>query len=137
MNPLAIGADATLSEGNCQIAYGNGTRSVSTANMGFASGKWYWEWKISAASTDGCSAMPGIGALPFGPDLGTYLGTNSDGYSYNGEDGQKYNGEQILLMEIILQQMILLVWLLMPIMEICIFIKMELFKILVQPHIQV
>ena len=92
MNPLAIGADATLSEGNCQIAYGNGTRSVSTANMGFASGKWYWEWKISAASTDGCSAMPGIGALPFGPDLGTYLGTNSDGYSYNGEDGQKYNG---------------------------------------------
>tara|TARA_R100000655_G_scaffold36621_1_gene71049 strand:+ start:29 stop:1483 length:1455 start_codon:yes stop_codon:yes gene_type:complete len=92
MNPLAIGADATLSEGNCQIAYGNGTRSVSTANMGFASGKWYWEWKISAASTDGCSAMPGIGALPFGPDLGTYLGNNSDGYSYNGEDGQKYNG---------------------------------------------
>jgi hypothetical protein len=92
MNPLAIGADATLSEGNCQIAYGSGTRSVSTANMGFANGKWYWEWKISAASTDGCSAMPGIGGLPFGPDLGTYLGNNSDGYSYNGEDGQKYSG---------------------------------------------
>jgi len=92
MNPLAIGADATLSEGNCQIAYGSGTRSVSTANMGFASGKWYWEWKISAASTDGCSAMLGIGALPFGPDLGTYLGQNSNGYSYNGEDGQKFSG---------------------------------------------
>jgi hypothetical protein len=92
MNPLAIGADATLSEGNCQIAYGSGTRSVSTANMGFASGKWYWEWKISAASTDGCSAMPGIGGLPFGPDLGTYLGNNSDGYAYNGEDGKKYSG---------------------------------------------
>jgi hypothetical protein len=92
MNPLAIGADATLSEGNCQIAYGSGTRSVSTANMGFASGKWYWEWKISAASTDGCSAMPGIGGLPFGPDLGTYLGNNSNGYAYNGEDGKKYSG---------------------------------------------
>ena len=92
MNPLAIGADATLSEGNCQIAYGSGTRSVSTANMGFASGKWYWEWKISAASTDGCSAMPGIGGVPFGPDLGTYLGNNSDGYAYNGEDGKKYSG---------------------------------------------
>ena len=92
MNPLAIGADATLSEGNCQIAYGSGTRSVSTANMGFANGKWYWEWKISAASTDGCSAMPGIGALPFGPDLGVYLGQNSNGYSYNGEDGQKFSG---------------------------------------------
>ena len=92
MNPLAIGADATLSEGNCQIAYGSGTRSVSTANMGFANGKWYWEWKISAASTDGCSAMLGIGALPFGPDLGVYLGQNSNGYSYNGEDGQKFSG---------------------------------------------
>ena len=92
MNPLAIGADATLSEGNCQIAYGSGTRSVSTANMGFASGKWYWEWKISAASTDGCSAMPGIGGVPFGPDLGTYLGSDSDGYAYNGEDGKKYSG---------------------------------------------
>ena len=92
MNPLAIGADATLSEGNCQIAYGSGTRSVSTATMGFASGKWYWEWKISAASTDGCSAMPGIGGLPFGPDLGTYLGNNSNGYAYNGEDGKKYSG---------------------------------------------
>jgi len=51
MNPLAKGVDATLAEGNCQIAYDNNDRSSSTANMGIANGKWYWEFKITADGT--------------------------------------------------------------------------------------
>ncbi len=92
LNPLAKGADATLAEGNCQIAYDNNTRSTSTANMGIANGKWYWEFKITAdGNAAPCSAMFGIGQLPFGPDLGTYLGQNASGWGYAGEDGTVYN----------------------------------------------
>jgi hypothetical protein len=92
MNPLAKGADATLAEGNCQIAYDNNTRSTSTASMGIANGKWYWEFKITAdGNAAPCSAMFGIGELPYGPDLGTYLGQNASGWGYAGEDGKVYN----------------------------------------------
>ena len=92
MNPLAKGVDATLAEGNCQIAYDNNDRSTSTANMGIANGKWYWEFKITAdGNAAPCSAMFGIGELPFGPDLGTYLGQNASGWGYAGEDGKVYN----------------------------------------------
>jgi len=92
MNPLAKGVDATLAEGNCQIAYDNNDRSTSTANMGIANGKWYWEFKITAdGNAAPCSAMFGIGELPYGPDLGTYLGQNASGWGYAGEDGKVYN----------------------------------------------
>jgi hypothetical protein len=32
-----------------------------------------------------------LGELPFGPDLGTYLGQNASGWGYAGEDGKVYN----------------------------------------------
>ncbi len=91
LSPLSEGADATLTKGNLEISYGNNTRTCSTANMGVSSGKWYWEFKTTAISASPNPVMVGIGELPYGPDLGTYLGQNASGWGYAGEDGTVYN----------------------------------------------
>ncbi len=91
LSPLSEGADATLTKGNLEISYGNNTRTCSTANMGVSSGKWYWEFKTTAISASPNPVMVGIGELPHGPDLGTYLGQNASGWGYAGEDGTVYN----------------------------------------------
>jgi len=91
LSPLSQGADSTLTKGNLEIAYGNSTRTCSTANMGVSSGKWYWEFKTTAISASPNPVMVGIGELPYGPDLGTYLGQNASGWGYAGEDGTVYN----------------------------------------------
>jgi len=91
LSPLSEGADATLTKGNLEISYANNTRTCSTANMGVNSGKWYWEFKVTAISASPNPVMLGIGELPYGPDLGTYLGQNASGWGYAGEDGTVYN----------------------------------------------
>jgi hypothetical protein len=91
LSPLSEGADATLTKGNLEISYANNTRTCSTANMGVDSGKWYWEFKVTAISASPNPVMVGIGELPYGPDLGTYLGQNASGWGYAGEDGTVYN----------------------------------------------
>ena len=85
LNPLALGADGTLSEGNLKIIYGSSvTRTTTTATMGIASGKWYWEVN---ANHDGAEI---IGITNISDYAGTYPGSASGSWGYYSDDGQKY-----------------------------------------------
>ena len=85
LNPLALGIDGTLSEGNLKIVYGTAsTRSVTTATMGVSSGKWYWE---VLSNSDGGEI---IGITNVSNDTGFYPGVATGSAGYYGDDGSKY-----------------------------------------------
>jgi hypothetical protein len=89
LNPLAIGSDATLSNGNLDVSYGTGsTRGITTATIGMSSGKWYWEATFTASSATNTDGAVGITTTEFG---GTnYPGHQSTSWGYLG-NGNKYN----------------------------------------------
>jgi hypothetical protein len=92
MNAASIGADATLSAGNLQIAYGSGGTIRSTmGTFGMSSGKWYWEITTTASSLTATSAMYGITNGASSSDFPEYPGFNANGWAYHGNNGSKYN----------------------------------------------
>jgi hypothetical protein len=85
LNPLALGADGTLSDGNLKITYGSSaTRTTTTATMGASSGKWYWE---VTANING-SEIVGVTNEP--DHSGIYPGSTTGGWGYYSDDGSKY-----------------------------------------------
>jgi hypothetical protein len=68
LNPLAIGGNATFSEGNLKCTTGaysssSVTYTTSTSTIGVSSGKWYWEYKLPASSLN--YVLYGITSLEF------------------------------------------------------------------------
>ena len=91
LNAASIGADATLSAGNLQIAYGSGSTIRGTmATFGMSSGKWYWEATITASSLAATGAMIGIANTPSASAVPEYPGYSANGWSYHGNNGSKY-----------------------------------------------
>jgi len=67
LNPLDIGSEATLSEGNCKYTggttVGQGQLQICGGTFGVSKGKWYYEVKkISNAATVGIYAADHVGA---------------------------------------------------------------------------
>jgi hypothetical protein len=87
LNAVSIGADATLSAANLQIAYGgSGTRNATMGTFGMSSGKWYWECTILSAG----SPVIGITNDPSASSVPNYPGFSANGWGYV-NDGDKYN----------------------------------------------
>jgi hypothetical protein len=89
LNPLSIGSDATLSNGNLDVSYGtSSTRGLTTGTIGMSSGKWYWEVTFTASNVTNTNGAVGITTTESG---GTrYPGYQSTSWGYLG-DGKKYN----------------------------------------------
>jgi hypothetical protein len=89
-NPLALGSDATLSNGNLDISYGtSGTISPTISTFGMSSGKWYWEITITAVSAP--NSVLGITNVSSSSSAGVFVGNNANGWGYYAFDGTKYN----------------------------------------------
>jgi hypothetical protein len=90
LNPLIQLTDATLSEGNLQVAYGSAlSRAVMLSNFGIpsSSGKWYMEFKISASSASPCNGYLGIINGSDNSSMGTYLNQDNSVYQAIGYQG--------------------------------------------------
>lgn len=88
LNALAKGTDATLSNGNLDVAYGSSaTRTATIATMGMSSGKWYWEHKV----TSHVSEIFGITNVSDDSQVSNYPGFSSTGWGIDSYDGQKYH----------------------------------------------
>ena len=97
LNPVALGIDATLTNGNLNIAYGSAaTRTGTAATIGMTSGKYYWEVTVTASSASPCNAEIGISNTTenssVSSGIGYYPGYTANGWGYYGADGAKYNG---------------------------------------------
>ena len=93
LNSLIQLTDATLSEGNLQVAYGSAmSRAVMLSNFGLSSGKWYCEFKVSASSASPSNGLLGIINGSDNSSMGTYLLQDNSVYQgagYQFWDGQK------------------------------------------------
>ena len=88
MNSLAKGTDATLSNGNLDVAYGSAsTRTATIATMGMSSGKWYWEHKLTS---EGAEIFGIVNVSDDGP-VSNYPGFSNNGWGIYGDDGQAYH----------------------------------------------
>lgn len=92
INPLAAGADATISNANLSVAYGtSATISTTLGTMGMSSGQWYWENTITATSVAAVTAYIGMVNQSNPTGAGAYPGATSRGWSYYGNLGNIYN----------------------------------------------
>ena len=96
LNPLALGLDGTLTNGNLNISYGSSaTRTGTAASIGMTSGKYYWEATVTASSVSPCNLNIGISNTTenssVSSGIGYYPGYTANGWSYSGADGLKYN----------------------------------------------
>lgn len=88
LNALAKGTDATLSNGNLDVAYGSSaTRTATIATMGMSSGKWYWEHKVTSHDSE----IFGITNVSDDSQVSNYPGFSSTGWGIDSYDGQKYH----------------------------------------------
>ena len=91
LNGAAIGADATVSGGNLNIAYGvSGTMLATPATFGMSSGKWYWEFITTVSSVVPAMSLIGITTKSSPNEIGAYPGANASGWGYYANTGQKY-----------------------------------------------
>tara|TARA_R100001510_G_scaffold12087_1_gene9313 strand:+ start:127 stop:1491 length:1365 start_codon:yes stop_codon:yes gene_type:complete len=80
MNPLAMGSNITISEGNLKVSNGNSDNSV-LGTIGLANGKFYWEAKCTGATTYaniGVTLASAVGVTHSNVDAGRVV------YSHNG-----------------------------------------------------
>ena len=52
LNPLDNIQSATFSEGNCKVVTNTSNRNFVTGTFGLTSGKWYWECKLTAVTSN-------------------------------------------------------------------------------------
>jgi hypothetical protein len=83
-NPLDKGSNVTLTNGNLDVST-NSTWNSVRATFGITSGKWYWEYTMTAAGY----TMVGVGTRVI--DLAGYIGQSSAGYAYYSLNGNKWN----------------------------------------------
>jgi len=80
MNPLAMGSNITISEGNLKVSNGSSDNSV-LGTIGLANGKFYWEAKCTGATTYaniGVTLASAVGVTHSNVDAGRIV------YSHNG-----------------------------------------------------
>jgi hypothetical protein len=85
LNPLASGG-GTLSNGNLDLVGPSSAYGSRFSTIGVSSGKWYCEaTTLTNTSTQGfmCGVTRSFNS--------SYVGSNSDGYSYHSDSGNKYN----------------------------------------------
>jgi len=88
MNALAKGTDATLSNGNLDVAYGSAsTRTATIATMGMSSGKWYWEHKLTSEGGE----IFGIVNVSDDSPVSNYPGFSNNGWGIYGDNGEVYH----------------------------------------------
>jgi hypothetical protein len=86
LNPLKIGANATLTNGNLDFTSSTTTGfNTVLGTIGVSSGKWYWE--ITATS----SQANGFGIATDKVNINDYLGGDANGWMYYQNTGSKYN----------------------------------------------
>jgi hypothetical protein len=93
LNGVAIGLDATLSEGNLKMASGTATtRSGTASTIGLSQGKWFAEFKItqSANGIVGIAGTTQNRSSTDDDDIGNYPGRTQQGYGYL-SGGDVYN----------------------------------------------
>ena len=83
-NPLDKGSNVTLTNGNLDVST-NSTWNSVRATFGITSGKWYWEYTMSAAGY----TMVGIGTTAV--SLAGYIGQSASGYAFYSLNGNKWN----------------------------------------------
>jgi len=95
LNGLAIGIDATLSEGNLKMSSGTATsRSGTASSIGFSQGKWFAEFKSAVSSTNSLIGIAGTTqnrSATDDDDIGNYPGRTQQGYGYAGEGNVYHN----------------------------------------------
>ena len=84
LNPLDKGSNVTLTNGNLDVST-NSTWNSVRATFGITSGKWYWEYTMSAAGY----TMVGIGTAA--ASLAIYIGDSASGYAFYSLNGNKWN----------------------------------------------
>ena len=94
LNPVGLGLDATLTNGNLTIAYGSSvTRTGTAASIGMATGKYYWEITVTASSASPCNGEIGITNTvensSVSSGIGYYVGYTANGWAYEGNAGNK------------------------------------------------
>jgi hypothetical protein len=86
LNPLKIGANATLTNGNLDFTSSTTTGyNTVLGTIGVSSGKWYWE--VTATS----SQANGFGIATDKVNINDYLGGDANGWMYYQNTGAKYN----------------------------------------------
>lgn len=89
LNPLALGTDATLSDGNLDIVYGAAPlRHCTTSTIGMSSGKWYFEAQNASGSF-----VVGISNTEDPNQLLNYTGFNANGWGLDMSSGVPYNDQ--------------------------------------------
>ena len=83
LNPLAIGSNVTLSNGNLDYSCASNTNTVATSSIAMSSGKWYCEFTATSANH-----MFGLYKASLTGNI-VYLGVDANGWGYY-STGQKY-----------------------------------------------
>jgi hypothetical protein len=85
LNPLNLGASATLANGNLNHASTSGSWTTALSTIGMTSGQWYFEATITSSGNH----MVGIANQSF--TTSAYLGENVNSWGYY-SSGEKYTG---------------------------------------------
>ena len=82
-------ASSTFSEGNLKIVTTGGNITYNTSTIGFSSGKWYMETKLSGSAGYTIGVVRGVATAN---DNSNKLGNRSDGWSYDDGGDVEHNG---------------------------------------------
>ena len=94
VSPLAIGADATISNANLSVSYGtSATVGTTVGSFGMPSGKWYWEVTVTASSLAAGTMFIGVVNVSNPTQAGAQPGINANGWSYYGNLAIKKNND--------------------------------------------
>jgi hypothetical protein len=89
LNPLDLGANITLSNGNLEATKTTTGWTSNRATLGVSSGKWYFE-VTATGSFSGTTTFAMVGVANSAMALSNYIGVDANGWSYN-FDGLKLN----------------------------------------------
>ena len=88
LNPLK-NYNNTIVDGNLNISSTSAsTTTIVLATIGMSSGKWYWEFTQTSFTV---LNSPIIGIAKDNVSMTAYVGSDANGWSYEGNGGQKYN----------------------------------------------
>ena len=83
LNPLNLGANAALSNGNLDSLAGSTVYSTAKSTIGVSSGKWYVEGRLNFGG------YHGIGVSNSSAALSSYIGSTTDSWGYWAQNGNK------------------------------------------------
>jgi len=86
LNPLRLGQNVTLSNGNLRYTSPSGANGVAMSTIPMTSGKYYCEFTVISIGNGE------IGICNKDVNLNTYLGGDANGWMYYSGNGSKFNG---------------------------------------------